>query len=446
MNKTKIICTLGPSSYDETILKSLISSGLNIVRFNFSHADYEQTKILIEKIRKISKELNKHVGLMLDTKGPEIRTHNFEGLVTIENNSQVIISMQEVLGNASLFSVTYPNLYEEIKINDIIYVDDGYLSLIVKDKNGEKKEIITQAQNTHTVKSRRGINIPNVNLNMEFISPKDHQDILFAIEQDFDYIAASFVRRMKDIKDIKNILKQFQNKHIQIISKIENQEGIDNLDEIIDLSDGIMIARGDLGIEVPIELIPIYQKEIIEKCLIAGKPVVVATQMLESMQQNPNPTRAEVSDVFNAVIEGTSLTMLSGESAAGKYPIESVQYMAKIHKQAEQVVDYFFLSQIYEPQNIKEKILLNSVELSLKTPIKAIVLNNLADAEIISKFHPPVPVLTLVKNKHEAHRLVLRFGVIPFINELSFQNYINHLNKTKESHYIFVENQNIIIR
>ncbi|KND62632.1 pyruvate kinase, partial [Candidatus Phytoplasma phoenicium] len=402
-----------------------------------------QTKMLIQKIRKISKELNTHVGLMLDTKGPEIRTHQFDGLVTITKNSQVTISMQEVLGNSSLFSVTYPHLYYEIKINDTIYVDDGYLSLVVKAKDNDKREIITQAQNTHVVKSRRGINVPNVNLNMEFISPKDHQDIIFAIEQDFDYIAASFVRRAQDVKNVQQILNQYQNKHIQIISKIENQEGIDNLDDIIKLSDGIMVARGDLGIEVPIELIPIYQKQIIEKCLIKGKPVIVATQMLESMQKNPFPTRAEISDVFNAVVEGTTFTMLSGESAAGKYPLETVQYMSKINHQAEKVVDYFFLSQMYEPKNTKEHILLNSVELALKTPIKAIIVNNLEDAVTISKFHPSEPILSLVKSNHEAQRLMLCFGVIPFTNESLLKKYMNYLNETKEGNYIFIEN-NII--
>lgn len=317
---------------------------MNVARFNFSHAQYEQTKLLMKTIKTISDKLDKHTGLMLDTKGPEIRTHEFDGVVTIKKDSEVKISMTEVLGNAKLFSVSYSNLYNELKVGDMVNIDDGYLSLEVVGKDEAKQQLVTKAKNTHFIKSRRGVNVPKVNLEMDFISPKDYQDIVFAAQQDFDYIAASFVRRAQDVKDIRKILQEQGNSNIQIISKIENQEGVDNLEEIIQESDGIMVARGDLGIEVDGELVPLYQTRMITKCLEYGKPVVVATQMLESMQRNPRPTKAETSDVFNAVREGTTFTMLSGESASGEYPVEAVTYMKKINYQAEKVVNYQALS------------------------------------------------------------------------------------------------------
>ncbi|MDO8057437.1 pyruvate kinase [Candidatus Phytoplasma gossypii] len=416
MNKTKIICTLGPSCYSETILKKMIFNGLSVARFNFSHADYDVSKKIISIIRTINQELNKYVALMLDTKGPEIRTHNFDGNVLINKDSLVRISSKEVLGNSKIFSVTYPNFYNELHIGDFINIDDGYLSLQVIEKDDSTKELITKAQNTHLVKSRRGVNVPGVKLNIPFLSEKDKKDILFAIEQNYDYIAASFVRNAQDIQDIKDLLESNKCDNLKIIAKIENQEGIDHIDEILAISDGIMVARGDLGIEIDGTLVPLYQSEIIDKCLQKGKLVIVATQMLESMQKNPRPTKAEISDVFNAVREGTSATMLSGESASGNYPLESVQYMYNINKSAEKFLDYDVFLNYYEPKIWREKFLLGAIELANITNAKAILVNNFSDACIISKFHSAFPILAVVANLKEASWLSLYFGVIPILN------------------------------
>ncbi|MDV3137833.1 MAG: pyruvate kinase [Candidatus Phytoplasma australasiaticum] len=416
MNKTKIICTLGPSCYSEAVLKKMILSGLNVARFNFSHADYDMSKKIISIIRAINQELNRYVALMLDTKGPEIRTHNFDGDVLIQKDSLVRIASTEVLGNSKIFSVTYPNFYNELNIGDFINIDDGYLSLQVIEKDNLKKELITQAQNSHLVKSRRGVNVPGVKLNIPFLSKKDKQDILFAIEQNYDYIAASFVRSAQDIQDIRDLLELNKCDNIKIIAKIENQEGIDHIDEISSIADGVMVARGDLGIEVDGTLVPLYQSEIIDKCLQKGKLVIVATQMLESMQKNPRPTKAEISDVFNAVREGTSATMLSGESASGNYPVESVQYMYNINKSAEKFLDYDVFLNYYESKAWREKFLLGAIELANITDTKAILVNSFIDACIISKFHSAVPILAIVDNIKEASWLSLYFGVIPVLN------------------------------
>ncbi|EMR14529.1 MAG: pyruvate kinase [Sweet potato little leaf phytoplasma] len=416
MNKTKIICTLGPSCYSEAVLKKMILSGLNVARFNFSHADYDMSKKIISIIRAINQELNRYVALMLDTKGPEIRTHNFDGDVLIQKDSLVRIASTEVLGNSEIFSVTYPNFYNELNIGDFINIDDGYLSLQVIEKDNLKKELITKAQNSHLVKSRRGVNVPGVKLNIPFLSKKDKQDILFAIEQNYDYIAASFVRSAQDIQDIRDLLELNKCDNIKIIAKIENQEGIDHIDEISSIADGVMVARGDLGIEVDGTLVPLYQSEIIDKCLQKGKLVIVATQMLESMQKNPRPTKAEISDVFNAVREGTSATMLSGESASGNYPVESVQYMYNINKSAEKFLDYDVFLNYYEPKAWREKFLLGAIELANITDTKAILVNSFIDACIISKFHSAVPILAIVDNIKEASWLSLYFGVIPVLN------------------------------
>ncbi|WP_153368952.1 pyruvate kinase [Candidatus Phytoplasma sacchari] len=416
MNKTKIICTLGPSSYNKKNLKKMIQSGLNITRFNFSHADYDKSKEIIKIIKSLNKELKTNVAFLLDTKGPEIRTHDFKGEVIIKKDSLIKISSKEILGDENNFSVTYSNFYEELNIGDIIYVDDGFLTLKVIEKTSNK-ELITKSMNTHIVKSRRGINVPNVNLNMKFISDKDYKDIVFAIQNDYDFIAASFTRTAQDILDIRDILAKYQKNDIRIIAKIENQSGIDNIDEIIEVSDGIMIARGDLGIEINDITVPFYQSMIIKKCLVKGKTVIVATQMLESMQKNSRPTKAEISDVFNAVKEGVDATMLSGESASGIYPIESTSYMNKINNQSEKSLDYNFLFTIYKPKNIRENLFLNVIRMALNLPIKAIVVYNFEDACNISKFRSSVIVFALVKNHKEARLLSLNFSIIPVLSE-----------------------------
>ncbi|WIA07641.1 MAG: pyruvate kinase [Candidatus Phytoplasma cynodontis] len=446
MNKTKIICTIGPSTYNEEILEKMINSGLNIARFNFSHADYDKTKNILNIIKSLNQKLKTSVANLLDTKGPEIRTHDFDGEVTIEQDSLVKIASYKVLGNKDIFSVTYPNFYEELNIGNIIYLDDGFLKLEVIDKkNGE---LITKAKNTHIVKSRRGINVPNVDLKMNFISDKDYKDIVFAIENDYDYIAASFTRTAQDIIDIKNILNNYKNSKIKIIAKIENQSGIDNIDKIIEVADGVMVARGDLGIEIKDVTVPLYQSIIIQKCLVKGKPVIVATQMLESMQKNSRPTKAEISDVFNAVREGTSATMLSGESASGFYPIESTEYMKKINNNAEKTLNYEFFSKIYNPQNFRESLLLNAVQMSLNLPIAAIVVYNFEDAYNISKFHPSVPVFAFVSNLKESRLLSLNFSIYPILekSELDYNVQILIKNNMDVNNLILVKDNNLEVK
>ncbi|WP_017192673.1 pyruvate kinase [Italian clover phyllody phytoplasma] len=445
-NKTKIICTLGPASYDVNILKQLILSGMNVARFNFSHAQYDNSKQLLKTIRDLNQELNTHVATLLDTKGPEVRTHEFDGAVTITKDSLVRITTEEVLGNASLFSVTYPGFYDELNVGDVVNVDDGYLSLEIVEKDAQKKELVTKAKNTHVVKSRRGVNVPNVSLNIPFVSEKDRQDVIFASEQNYDYIAASFVRNAEDVLELRKILKEQNNDHIRIISKIENQEGVNNLDEIIELSDGIMVARGDLGIEVPGEMVPLYQTTIIEKCLEEGKTVVVATQMLESMQKNPRPTKAEISDVYNAVKEGSTATMLSGESASGEYPVEAVQFMHKINKQAEKAREDEFFAPLYEPESLQEYLLLSAAELSVRYPIKAILVNNWKDAESISKFHPSVPVLATVQDEKEANLLALSYGITPVLNQAELDRKIDTLTEDEDGEIIVVTEGKIEIK
>ena len=324
-NQTKIICTVGPASESIEVMQGLVLAGMDVIRMNFSHGDHAQHKRMIDTITKINENLGTNVATLLDTKGPEIRTHSFkDGKVTIKEGTVVTIHMEEVVGDEQSFSTTYENLYKDLTVGNTVLVDDGYLELTVT-KIANKK-VFAKAENTHVVKNRRGINLPGVKTSLDFVSKKDYEDIVFGCENDVDFIAASFVRRASDVQEIKNILKYGGNKNIQIISKIENKEGVDNIDEIIEISDGVMIARGDLGVEVPAEEVPVIQKEIINKCLAAGKISVTATQMLESMIDHPRPTRAEVSDVANAIYDGTSVVMLSGETAAGKYPISAALF------------------------------------------------------------------------------------------------------------------------
>lgn len=343
--RTKIVCTIGPKSESKEVLSQLIDAGMNVMRLNFSHGDYEEHGARIKTLRELNKEKGTHVAIMIDTKGPEIRTHTFEsgdGVTTIRQGSHVKIYMNEVVGNETRFSVTYPGLIDDVFIGGTILVDDGYLELIVLDKGEDEigRYILTEAKNTHNIKNRRGINVPGARLNMPFISEKDRNDLIFAAEVGVDFVAASFVRRASDVLEIREILDAHGGERIQIIAKIENSEGVSNAEEIIDVADGIMVARGDLGVEIPSVEVPIIQKRLIRLCNEAGKVVITATQMLESMQKNPRPTRAEVSDVANAVLDGTDSVMLSGESAAGLYPVRATQTQAEIVRRVEKEIDH----------------------------------------------------------------------------------------------------------
>ncbi len=434
MRKTKLVGTVGPVSEDKAILRQLIQAGLNVVRNNYSHGDHNEHINRFKTVHELNKELGTYVGTLMDTKGPEIRTHNFkDGSVYIKQGQQINISMTEVLGTEERFSITYPNLFDDIEIGRTILIDDGYLALLVIEKDSEQRELITIAKNSHLVKNKRGVNVPNTVLNMPFLSEKDKEDIIFACENDYDYIAASFTRRAADILEIRALLETQEKSYIQIISKIENQEGYNNIDEIIEVSDGIMVARGDLGVEVFAEDLPHMQKEIVHKCQQKGKLVIVATQMLESMQQNPRPTRAEVSDVANAVYEGTDATMLSGEMAMGRYPLEAVTYMAKIHEKSESHVDHSVFAQkaLSEGDKLLDAISFSAVQAAMHYEVKAIIAYGHKASDNLSKYRSIAPIIGVVDSYHKATSLSLHYGVFPVIGTDELERRLRELGVMK---------------
>ncbi len=389
------------------------------MRMNFSHGDHEQHLRRLKTLKSLNKELGTYVASLLDTKGPEVRTHLFKGgKATVLEDSEVTIHMEEILGDEFNISVTYDQLYNDVKPGDLIIVDDGYLSLLVISINSEKKTINTIAQNDHTIKDRRGINIPGVELQLEFISEKDREDIIWGCKQRVDFIAASFVRRASDVEEIKDILKEYGGEDIQIISKIENKAGVLNIEEIIDISDGIMVARGDLGVEVPAEDVPVIQKLIIERCHNKGKVSVTATQMLESMIEHPRPTRAEVSDVANAIYDGTDAIMLSGESAIGKYAVESVEVMGNIATKIEQQLKRSsFVKRANKNNenaaNIESSIAVSVAYTVIQSEVDLIIAPTVSGntAKLISKFRPDARIVALTPSDRKARSLAIHNGV-----------------------------------
>ena len=418
---TKMICTIGPKSESKEMLSKLVDAGMNCVRCNFSHGDHAEQKARMDLIREINKEKGTHVAVLLDTKGPEIRTHLFEnGGVDLVAGQTVRVAMNEVLGTAEKFSITYPGLINDVKVGGTILVDDGYVELTVNELDQANQEIVCTVKNSAFVKDRRGINVPGAKLNMPFISEKDRADMIFGCEMQVDYIAASFVRRAEDVLAIREIFAEQGNTHTQIIAKIENQEGVDNMDSILEVVDGIMVARGDLGVEVPAEEVPLIQKEIIAKCNAAGKIVVTATQMLESMQNNPRPTRAEVSDVANAVLDGTDAIMLSGESAAGKYPLEAVQTMARIARRIEKELDHQELiarAIASSKRNVSSAMGLAVADTVEDLGAQAVIActQSGATARAISKYRPSAPVVAATSCEKTATSLALYWGVQPVV-------------------------------
>ncbi len=338
MIKTKIICTIGPASESEEVLTKLINSGMNISRHNFSHGTYEQNGDKINLVKKLREKMSKPVEILLDTKGPEVRTGKFVGdKVTLLEGSDYIVSCgEDIIGDNTICSVSYKQLYEDVKNGDLILIADGLIALEVIKIDGN--QIYTIVKNTGTIGNFKNVNVPGVVTKLPAVGEKDIEDLKFGVKMGIDIVAASFVRSAQDVLDVKKVLNECGGNHIKVFSKIENHEGVNNINEIIEVSDGIMVARGDLGVEVPLEEVPFIQKMIISKCNKAQKPVITATQMLESMGNNPRPTRAEVSDVANAVIDGTNAVMLSGETASGKYPVEAVSIMRRIVKKAEEVI------------------------------------------------------------------------------------------------------------
>lgn len=420
LKRTKIVCTIGPASESEETLEQLILAGMNVARLNFSHGDHDEHLVRIERIRKISKKLNQPIGIMLDTKGPEIRTHKMaEEVIHIQKGDSVRISMAEVEGTAEKFSVSYPGLINDVEMGMPILLDDGLVELQVSDIDEENQEIVTTAINSGELKNNKGVNVPGASLNLPGLTDKDRSDIEFGIKNGVNFIAASFVRRTSDVLEIKEILEKHDALHVQIIPKIENQEGVDNLDEIISVSDGLMVARGDLGVEIPVEEVPIVQKEMIEKCRRAGKPVITATQMLDSMQENPRPTRAEASDVANAIFDGTDAIMLSGETAAGDYPVESVNMMSNIAIRTEASLigqDAYSLKAYAEgdtTEAIGQAVGHTAKNLGINTIVAATESGH--TARMISKYRPKANILAMTFSEETALALTLKWGVVPLV-------------------------------
>ena len=340
MRRTKIVCTLGPATDDPDVLRALMLNGMNVARFNFSHGNHSEQKKRIELFKKIRDEVNLPVAMLMDTKGPEIRIKCFkEVTVKLKKGDYFTLTTREVEGNKDIVSITYSKLPTEVTTGTRILVDDGLIELSVVDIKDET-DIICKICNSGELSDKKSLNLPGTSIKIPYISEKDKSDILFAIENDFDFIAASFVRNSSDVLEIRKILENNGGEQIHIISKIENIEGVNNIDAILNISDGIMVARGDLGVEMPLEEIPVVQKMLIEKCRMAGKKSITATQMLDSMIRNPRPTRAEVTDVANAIFDGTSAIMLSGETSIGKYPVETLKTMSSIALYTEQSIDY----------------------------------------------------------------------------------------------------------
>lgn len=417
MRKTKIVCTIGPSSESLENTKKLIMAGMNVARLNFSHGDFEEHGNRIKTIRQASEELGKSIAILLDTKGPEIRTGKLkEEPIELVQDEFITLTTEEILGDKDRLSITYKDLPGDVEVGSTILIDDGLIGLTVVDIQGT--EIKCRIVNGGTIKSKKGVNVPGVAISLPGITEKDANDIKFGIEQGIDFIAASFVRKASDVLEIRELLERNNATHIQIISKIENQQGVDNLDEILEVSDGLMVARGDLGVEIPAEDVPLVQKRMIEKCNRAGKPVITATQMLDSMQRNPRPTRAEASDVANAIFDGTDAIMLSGETAAGKYPVESVLTMSRIAEKAESALEYreIFLKQSNAQQTTVTEAISQSVANSaLELNAKAIITSTETGytARMVSKYRPKAPIIAVTTEDQTLRRLALNWGVNP---------------------------------
>lgn len=422
MRKTKIVCTLGPSTDSKEKLKQLMLNGMNVARINFSHGNYEDQEDRINMFKEVREELGLPIPLLLDTQGPEIRIGKFEnGKIHLNNGDLFTLSTKEISGNERAVSITYKTLYNEIDIGRIILINDGLIELKVEEIVDE--DIICRVIQGGELTNRKSINIPDFNVNLPGITEKDVKDIIYGIKAGFDYIAASFIRKPSDVLEIRKVLESNGGENIKIISKIENREGINNFDEILEVSDGIMVARGDLGVEIPMEEVPIYQKQFIKKTYAQGKPVITATQMLETMIYNPRPTRAEVSDVANAIYDGSSGIMLSGETATGEYPADCVKTMNKIAIAIEDSIKYWkrFKRREYDLTNKTYNFNMNYAvaETAMNTGAKAIVAyTETGDTpRMVSSFGVECPIFAITQNEITYRQLGLCFGIIPKLFE-----------------------------
>ena len=437
--KTKVVATLGPATASPEMLEKLLINGANVIRLNFSHGEQEIHKKSIEMIREISTKLGIHVGILADIKGPKIRAGEFKEDTQLIKGNTIIIQKNQTIGTKDSFSVSYPGLIDDANINDTVMLDDGNLNLTVIDKDSEK--LICRIENDGIMKSRKGVGLPGKAVNIEFMSDKDKSDLEFIAQSDINFIAASFVRNKSDLASIRDVLAKFDKNNIPIISKIETQMAIDNIDEIIEYSDGLMVARGDLGIDLPLYKVPIVQKMLIKKCNLVGKPVITATQMLESMIEHPRATRAEISDVANAILDGTDAVMLSGESAVGKYPAEAVATMNQIASHVEPIIDYHkLMSEFTLHVNLlqsDESTAFSVVHAANNINAKLIVAATQSgkSAKLISKYRPSTNIVALCPSEHVAQSLSIYSGVIPVLGS----NFSDMMELIEESRKVAIE-------
>ena len=410
---------MGPAVDDEEKLRALMLTGMDAARFNFSHGTHESHLALLNKVKRVRDELGAAVANILDTKGPEIRVKTFEeGPVTLAEGAAFTLTTRDVPGNADIVSVTYANLHNELTSGCRVLIDDGLIELKVEEISGQ--DIKCTVMCGGPLSSNKSINIPDAHIQLPSLTEKDREDLRFAVEQDFDFVAASFVRKAADVEDIRACLREYGGEHIRIISKIENSEGVENLDEIIAASDGLMVARGDLGVEIPAYEVPVLQKTMIKKTSMAGKPVITATQMLDSMIRNPRPTRAEVSDVANAVFDGTSCVMLSGETASGKYPLEAVQTMVDTINAAEQATDYWGRFRRFEftpGRSINDAVTHTCCQTAMDLEADAILTPTQTGhtARMIARFRPACPIVALTTTERARRQLAISWGVQPLL-------------------------------
>ncbi len=423
MRKTKIICTLGPSTDKEGVLRALVENGMNVARFNFSHGSHEEHKGRLDALKAIRKELDKPVAALLDTKGPEIRLRDFKnGAELLEEGQSFTLTTREVEGTKEICSISYKDLPHDVSAGGTIMLDDGLIQLSIQSVTDT--DIVCTVLNSGKIKNKKGVNVPGVHLSMPYMSQRDRDDILFGIEQGFDFIAASFVRTAQDIYEIRNLLNQYDS-HIRIIAKIENDEGVENIDSILAAADAVMVARGDLGVEIPFSELPSIQKSIIDRSYSFGKPIVTATQMLDSMIVNPRPTRAEISDVANAIYDGTSAIMLSGETAAGAYPVEAVRTMAQIAERTEADVHYqshrLSRMRITGTTSVSDATAHAACLTAQDVNASAIVTvtESGSTARLLSKYRPEQPIIAFVMQEQVQRQLALSWGITPLIMPLA---------------------------
>ena len=416
MRKTKIICTIGPASESEERLRELMLAGMNVARFNFSHGSHEEHKAKFDRVIKVSSELKLPVATLLDTKGPEIRLKDIEGGTTeLVSGQKFILTTEEILGNNEKVTITYKGLKDDINVGTTILIDDGLIEMVVDEIN--ETDIICSVVNGGPISNHKGVNIPGAALSMPYISDVDRSDIMFGCDMDFDFLAASFVRCKEDILEVRKIIEE-HGSHMKIIAKIENMQGIRNLDEILEAADGIMVARGDMGVEIPMEEVPIVQKQMIKKAEALGKHVITATQMLESMIKNPRPTRAEATDIANAIYDGTTAIMLSGERAAGLYPVEAVKTMAKIAERTEEDIDYNSrLRRRKDIDNIDTTTAISHATCTTAMDLKAAAIVTVTisgfTAGMIARYKPSCPIIACSVSPRTCRQLNLAWGVTP---------------------------------